>query len=149
MAADAPFAGHHGLMFKPHGIGFLADILMAFKTDFVPGFFKNKFVIRGVRFMAFQTITFGYNFMGAACFFGQHLFMTTAAKLGDIRSQEHLVGGCMRIVAVGTFTGFYRRVDGTAFQGFLKRLVTLQANFPLGSGFKLELPGRHSRRSNH
>lgn len=92
MAADAPFAGRHGLMFKPHFLGFFVDILVAFKTDFIPGFFKNKFVIRGMRIMAFQTIAFGHNFMGAACFLGQNLFMTAAAKLFDIGGQEHLMG---------------------------------------------------------
>jgi len=108
MAADAAFAGHHGLMFKPHSLGILVDILVAFKTDFVPGFFKNKFVVRGMRIVAFQTIAFGHNFMAAACFLRQNLFMTTAAKLGYIRGQQHFVGRCMRIVAVGTFPCFDR-----------------------------------------
>ena len=149
MAADAAFAGHHGLVFKPHALGFFVDILVAFKTDFVAGFFKNRFVIRGVRIVALQTIAFGHNFMGTAGFFGQHRLVTAAAQLGDIRGQQHFVGRGVRIVAVGTFAGFDGCMNGTALEGFLKRFVTLQAYFTLGPGFQLEFAGRHSRRRNH
>ena len=61
-----------------------------------------------MRIVALQTIAVGHNFMGAARFLGQHLFMTAAAKLGNIRGQQHFVGRGVRIVAVGTFAGFDR-----------------------------------------
>ena len=59
------------------------------------------------------------------------------------------MGRCMRIVAVGTFPRFDRGMHGTAFQGFLKRLVTLQANFSFGPGFKFEFTGRPPLFSNN
>ena len=135
VAADAPCAGHQGLMLKPHGLGFFADILVAVKTDLIARFFKYEPVIRGMRFMTFQALAFGYNFMAAAGVFGQHLLVTAAAKLRDIRGQEHFMGRGMRIVTVGTLPGLNRGVNGTAFKGFLKIRVTLQAYFSLGPGF--------------
>jgi hypothetical protein len=40
-------------------------------------------------------------------------------------------------------------VNGKAFQGFLKRRMTLQANFSLGARFELELIGCTSRSGHH
>ena len=80
--------------------------------------------------------------MAAARFLGHHLCMTAAAKLCNIRGQELLMGRCMRIVTVGTFAGFDGGVHSATFQGFLKGLMTLQANFSLSPGFELEIAGR-------
>ena len=108
MTADAPLAGHHGIMLKPHSSGRFVDVLVAFIADLIAWLLENEPVIRSVGIVAFQALAPGDDFMAAACFFGQHLFMAAAAKIGDIRGQQHLMGGCMRIMAVGTVAGFDR-----------------------------------------
>jgi hypothetical protein len=53
MAADAPLAGHHGLMLKAQLPGFFIDILVTVKTDLILRFLKHRPVIRGMRIVAF------------------------------------------------------------------------------------------------
>ena len=108
MTADAALTGHHGLMLKPHTLGFFVDILVALIADLIAWLLENGPVVRGMGFVAFQAFAPGYDFMAAAGFGGQNLFMAAVAKLGNIRGQQHFMGRCMRVMAVGTVAGFDR-----------------------------------------
>jgi hypothetical protein len=54
MTADAALAGHHGLMLKPHTLGFFVDILVALIADLIAWLLENELVIRGMGFVHFK-----------------------------------------------------------------------------------------------
>jgi hypothetical protein len=116
----------------------IPDIFVAIKTEFIPCFQKDKFVLGGMGIMALYTIAFHYNFVAALGIFRHDPFMTFIADFVRIFAQQLSVGRGVRIMTFRAFSRLHRSVHKWVFEFFPKMIMTPQAQLPLGIRFQLE-----------
>jgi hypothetical protein len=88
----------HRTMFKFDFSNCLADRLMAIEAEFVSGFYKNEFMIRGMGIVTFHALTFDDHFVGAPGLLGYHGLVAVVADLIGIGSQQLSMRGRVRIM---------------------------------------------------
>jgi len=113
------------------------DVLVAFDTQCIAGFFENEPVIRPVGIMTGLAVAFNDHLVSAARLIRYDLLMATAAKCIDVGNQQIFMVGRMGVMTGRALSFSKQWVHGSLLDRFLQFLMTFQTLGALSTGLKL------------
>jgi hypothetical protein len=128
MTVEAPLFLFYGVMLEFSLPDKIRQVLVTFKTEFIPLLYENKLIVRRMGVMAAYTLALYDDFMNAARLFRNYILMTFGAEHIYIVIQQFSPGGRVRIVAARTFSFLEGRMHIRTLECFLKGLMTSYAD---------------------